>query len=243
MGYSIINLLKSFKSFDLKSLEAANLLERKDFKYCFSINILEEILNEMLAFYEILQINEERCFTYETEYYDTENFDFFIDHHNGKGNRVKARMRHYVQSEMTFVEQKNKNNKAVTTKFRDRIEDKNADLKETWEEKLNLILDKKCSVIYDRITFLNIEKNEKITLDFNLQFKNENEIKSFKNICIAEIKCKALQNSTFKYFMSKRHIHAFGLSKYCMAITQLYPQIKHNNFKPILYKILKTNSI
>jgi len=235
-------LLRNFKSFDLKTLDAANLLERKDFKYCFSEKILEGILQEMLEQYDILEVNGERSFTYETEYYDTENFAFFSDHHNGKGNRVKARMRHYVQSEMSFAEQKSKNNKAVTTKNRIRLHSKETDLADTWDQALNLSLEKKCTIIYDRLTFLNKARNEKITLDFNLHFTNQARNASLDKLCIAEIKCKALQNSFFKSIMSARHIPSIGLSKYCMAITQLYPEIKHNNFKPVLYHIHKTIS-
>ena len=55
---------------------------------------------------------------YKSLYYDTEDWKFYLDHHNGRVNRNKIRFREYVGSKLTFLEIKLKNNKGKTIKKR-----------------------------------------------------------------------------------------------------------------------------
>ena len=34
--------------------------------------------------------------------------------------------------------------------------------------------------------------------------------------------------------LRQHHVRATGFSKYCVGISLIYPQVKHNNFKPKL---------
>lgn len=239
MNNVLTEILSQFSAFDLKELDAANLLERRDFKFCFHENKLPFIFENIKADYDILKIGDDVSFEYITNYYDTPNFKFYFNHHNEFGNRLKTRSRCYVQANMHFAEIKSKNNRSVTDKERKKINDIDEEAEQYLEEKVSEHLEMKCMVYYRRFTFLNKNRIEKITLDTDLKFTINSVAKSFDGLCIAEVKCKNAQNSPFQNLMKQNYIYQSGLSKYCMAITQLYPDLKQNNFKPKLLQIHK----
>ena len=70
-----------------------------------------ELQNE----YQVLEIKHRRLMHYASVYFDTPAFTFYFDHHNGKIRRTKIRQRKYVDSELTFLEIKQKNGKGETT--------------------------------------------------------------------------------------------------------------------------------
>lgn len=47
------------------------------------------------------------------------------------------------------------------------------------------------------------------------------------------------QNTPFVRLLKERHIRQGGMSKYCMAVSKLIPEIKSNNFKPKLLTVDK----
>jgi hypothetical protein len=53
---------------------------------------------------------------YLTLYFDTESFDNYIAHHNGKRPRFKIRMRKYVSSGFSFLEVKEKDNRTARSR-------------------------------------------------------------------------------------------------------------------------------
>lgn len=239
MDNVITEILSQFSTLDLKELDAVNLLERRDFKFCFHENKLPFFLENMLADYEILKIGKDVSFEYVTKYFDTPDFKFYFNHHNEFGNRLKTRSRYYVQTNMHFAEIKSKNNRSITIKERKKISDTDGEAEQYLEENINKNLELKCMVYFRRFTFLNKNRIEKITLDTDLKFTISSVTKSFDGLCIAEVKCKNAQNSPFQNLMKQNYIYQSGLSKYCMAITQLYPDLKQNNFKPTLLQIHK----
>src|SRR5690606_1683254 len=58
--------------------------------------------------YRILEIKGTRIPSYESLYFDDLNFSFYNDHHNGRTNRFKVRIRKYVESNLFFLEVKHK---------------------------------------------------------------------------------------------------------------------------------------
>jgi hypothetical protein len=99
--------------------------------------------------------------------------------------------------------------------------------------------------VYRRITLVNLELEERLTLDINLQFNWKEEVKKFDDLVIAEIKQeKVNRNSPFFSVMKNMGIRPYRLSKYCIGTIELYSQkkIKYNRFKEKLLKLKKINN-
>lgn len=224
-------ILNSFNSFELSTLEVANLLDRMDKKYVLNEQYLPDLFNEMKNNYDILKIGDRLCFEYKTDYYDTADFKFYLLHHAGKTSRVKARVRSYLNDNVNFAEVKHKNNKGLTSKVRYEIDLDSMNPKNVLEDDVNIHLVKKCVIYYNRYTFLDKSRQEKVTIDTNLKFENKEKTVSLDKLCIVELKTNSLYESSLREIMSKLKINSTSISKYCTAINYLYPEVKNNNFK------------
>ncbi len=240
------HILNAFAPITLKEMDSVKLMDRTDTKFVFKYDQLPEFLNQLQNDYKILDVNGNKISRYESLYFDTKAFDLYHSHHRGKPSRFKVRFRKYVESDLNFFEVKFKTNKGRTIK--DRVKQKEIDgfIKEKAEELLNHKtplksdnLEAKIWVNYSRITFVNKNSPERVTIDLNLTFKNKEQNKTIENIVIAEVKQDKAVSSPFLKLMKKYHIRQGAISKYCFGIIHLFEKIKHNNFKPKLILIKK----
>ena len=98
---------------------------------------------------------------------------------------------------------------------------------------------------FNRITLINNIDEERLTLDFNLQFNWEEADHKFDNLVIAELKqSKLTRNSPFFQLMKINYIRPYRLSKYCIGAIELYKEknIKYNRFKEKLLKLKSINA-
>ena len=114
----ISKITASFSPIKLAEMDNVKLMSRSDTKFAFKFSKLPELLNQMMPFYKILEINGKFIHDYKSLYFDTDDRKFYLDHHNGRVNRNKVRFREYVGSDLTFLEIKRKNNKGKTIKKR-----------------------------------------------------------------------------------------------------------------------------
>ena len=239
--------MSSFESVSLKEIECLKLLDRIDIKFLFNDVQLPAILKACKSNYKILEINGERIATYKTLYFDTHNFAFYHQHHNGKLNRGKVRYRTYSESDLGFLEVKIKKNTGRTIKSRVQVDSEPnfKSLESSLLSQQHVFLDKldlipKIWIHYNRITLVNTSNSEKLTLDLNLQFTStSNADVKINYLVIAEVKQHQKKNSPFISLMKAKHIPKNSFSKYCFGVTQLFPQIKKNNFKQKLLTIQK----
>jgi hypothetical protein len=240
------DILNNFAPITLKEMDGVKLMDRTDTKYVFKLDNLQGFLDEIMNDYKILDVNGNRISRYESLYFDTLNFDLYHSHHRGKPNRYKIRCRKYVESELNFFEVKFKNNKGRTIK--DRVKQKAIDgfIKDNAEVLLNektpllaVHLEAKLWVNYSRITLVNKNSPERVTIDINLHFKNSEHDKTIDNLVIAEVKQDKIVSSAFIRLMKRHHIREGSISKYCFGVISLYEKIKHNNFKPNLILLKK----
>jgi hypothetical protein len=101
-------------------------------------------------------------------------------------------------------------------------------------------LEAKLWVNYSRITLVNKNSPERVTIDLDLTFKNKEQNQLIQNLVIAEVKQDKAVTSTFIKLMKKHHIREGSISKYCFGVISLFEKIKHNNFKS---KIIALNKI
>lgn len=243
-------ILAEFSPITLKEMDNVKLMDRTDTKYVFTFQQLPLFLEQLKNDYRILAVEGNRISRYESLYFDTKNFDLYHCHHRRKPSRFKIRFRKYVESNLHFFEVKFKNNKGRTIKSRVKQKGIDGSIKDAAELLLNdktplesSNLEPKIWVNYSRITFVNKFSPERVTIDIELTFKNNEQSKIIHNLVIAEVKQDKALSSAFVKLMKKYHVREGSISKYCYGVISLFGKIKHNNFKPnlnLLKKIINT---
>jgi hypothetical protein len=243
----IIEALSHLKAITLEEMNAVALMKRLDTKFILSVDRLSELLTRVKDDYALLTINGENIFDYRTTYYDTEELETYTDHLRGKSIRHKVRIREYINTQVSYFEIKKKQNSGVTDKVRIQTEVINPELESTQTEFFNDHIDgsegeeysKVLTNTFNRITLANPEDKERVTIDFNLGFKDEVKTQSFANLCIVEIKQPRINRFTPIFRQLKlMGIRPLRISKYCLGVTTLQ-EVKSNLFKPKLRTINK----
>ena len=107
---SINNALQAFSKISLEEMNGVKLMDRVESKFILSAKQLPEILNQIKNDYRVVSILGNLTPSYKTVYFDTDSFYFYHEHHRGRKNRYKVRFRNYVESNLTFLEVKHKQN-------------------------------------------------------------------------------------------------------------------------------------
>ncbi len=242
----VADILKQFELIDLAGLERVKLTTRTDTKFAFSADRLPEILKHLGANYKVLSIRGKTEFLYKTIYYDTPDHKMYLMHHNGNLTRHKIRQRTYLENNETFLEIKSKNNKGQTLKNRIKVDLINDALSESEN---NFIasqtpynassLKPMVNINYKRITLVNTGAGEKITIDTDLGFLNNEQRAELAGTAILEVKQTMKAKTHIFSVLKEQGIKPVAISKYCMGVNFLYPQIKKNNFKKKLITLNK----
>lgn len=247
---AITAVVKEFAPITLAEMDSVKLMNRIDTKYVVAARRLPEILKEVQDKYRILEIDKQRELEYRTTYYDTPEYDMYTAHQNGKLNRFKIRTREYVVSKIHFLEVKFKNNKGRTLK--ERVKRVDGDL-EFHENETDFLSDSAPFTVDDltpklwnrftRLTLVHRTAQERLTIDFDLSFKNEDEASvEVPQLSIIEVKQdKYTADSDIIMVLRKHHINEMRVSKYCIGTAMLNPWIKRNRFKEKLLAIDKLN--
>jgi hypothetical protein len=234
----ISKITASFSHIKLAEMDNVKLMSRSDTKFAFKFSKLPELLNQMMPFYKVLEINGKFIHDYKSLYFDTDDRKFYLDHHNGRVNRNKVRFREYVGSDLTFLEIKRKNNKGKTIKKRMKVDSINDNLSVKQKEYIysiigsNIILNSKQWINFSRITFVHKVHKERLTIDINLNFKEKDRRGDLNQIAIGEVKQERMSRlSDFMRIAKELHILPIRISKYCMSTLELNPELKQNRFK------------
>jgi hypothetical protein len=238
--------LDEYNAVTLPQLDSLCLMNRQDNKFVYSVNKLPDVLKEASKYYKILEINNHRSFYYVSKYLDTPELRFYHDHHNGRANRYKIRLRTYEINQLSFLEIKHKTNKGNTEKSRIKVQ--SADFidntgKAFISKHIKLPVDTLDFVsvnCFERITLASFETRERITIDFNLSFTQNKKSLNFPKLCITEIKReRSSARSPINDIMKKIKGVNTSMSKYCIGTAFLNNKVKQNSFKP--KKILINN--
>ena len=243
---AINNILSSFEPISLNQMDEVKLMNRTDTKFIFEYSLLEKVMEEIKAFYYVLDIDGIRLNAYRSLYFDTEGFKFYFEHHNGKKNRNKVRYREYIDSGLCFLEVKKKDNKGKTIKKRTKVVNIIDSLTEEGNSFVHQIIGTDDALVpkhwnkFSRITLVNKHIKERLTIDLGVTFEAEERLSKLDNLIIAEVKQEKVNyTSAFMRVIKKHGVRPFRISKYCMATASLFPNLKNNNFKPKFLKINK----
>ncbi|MEI6310767.1 MAG: polyphosphate polymerase domain-containing protein [Bacteroidota bacterium] len=245
LATDIENKLNEFVKIDLKELDQVKLLNRIDSKYIIHISQFVELLEELKPYYKVLKIEDKMIHTYESLYFDTDDFTLYNYHHNGKADRFKTRYRKYVDSGLCYFEVKYKDKANRTDKKRVKkediilaLDDRDKSIIEHNQVDVSA-LKPQVWIYFKRITLANNNMKERLTLDIDISFKRHEQSQAFPHLVIIEIKQdKSSSSSDILSALKKRHLEEIGFSKYATAIA-LMENVKSNNFKPNFIKLKK----
>ena len=238
-------------------MESVKLMNRIDTKYAVPMSVLPAILEAAQADYYVQEIDGKRIATYDTMYYDTDTLDMYVRHHDRQLVRQKIRIRQYVDSDLTFLEIKRKNNKGRTKKKRITVPSFELQAntfgeskRETWSVEDFIAaksryqwseLSPHLSTKFHRITLVNKAKTERLTIDMDLVWDNvlTGESKTFPELVIIELKRDGNVPSPMNKIMLDQRIHPLKISKYCIGTALTTPGLKKNRFKDKIRRIEK----
>ncbi len=247
----IKEVLVTFRPVGLDDMGNTRLMNRVDTKYLVSIKKVPAILTEMDGAYRVLDIQNNRIFSYYTTYLDTDDFLFYNQHVTGRLGRNKVRYRKYQTTGLTYLEVKRKTNKNRTIKWRiEHNPDPGNECDTTACEFINEYLPQNRLELkpvlissFNRITLVGSEINERITIDRDLTYIDlDGNRMSFPFFTIIEHKRERFANgSPITKILKANQIHPTGFSKYCFGTALMNENIPRKNMlKP---KFLLINKI
>ncbi len=241
--------LNSFETVGLQSVNKVAAQFRFDTKFLLSNDALHPLLNFFNKTFSILEIAGQRKHFYDTVYFDTPDFKLYHDHHNGKTNRMKVRIRKYATTGEIFFEVKHKLKGFQTGKLR---LPRQKMMFEISNEEWNAIksrdknihgLEKKLTTTFNRITLSNNAAEERITIDTDICFNNFSSEKLLPGVAIVEVKhTQPHISETVRNAMKLSGAQESSFSKYAIGVALLEKNIKKNLFKPTLLQLQKTSN-
>lgn len=227
---------------DLATQDAVALMDRMDTKYVLPEALAADCLARLTDSYTVLEMDGRRRFVYENLYFDNDALDLYRAHHNTQLNRYKVRQRRYVDADRLFMEIKLKNNRKRTIKRRLEIEPCNRGARDgVIDDFLQRCLPfspeglgPAIFVTYQRMTLLNHEHTERVTVDTDLRFHSlrNGRVATLPGVCVIEAKTdRKASGSAVGAALKVAGVRPLRLSKYCTGVA-LTETIKRNTFKP-----------
>ena len=230
-------------------MEAVKLMNRIDTKYAIPLHLLPDMLGLAKDDYFVQEIDGKRIATYDTMYYDTADLEMYLRHHDRQLVRQKIRVRQYVDSDLTFLEIKKKNNKGRTKKKRivipvPTLENAPAEVSDFIAQKSNYTISEISTALrtqFSRITLVNKQKTERLTIDLQLTWTNERngQQTTIPQLVIVELKRDGNCPSPMLGIMNRLRVKPLKISKYCIGTALTDEHVKQNRFKSKIRKIYK----
>lgn len=230
----------------LADMDGVSLMNRVDTKYVFSQHDLAAILSAIAPDYRVLEVEALRRTKYTSLYFDTPGRDCFRDHHNGKSQRFKFRMRRYASSGVSFFEVKQKTNRGRTIKRRLPIDRIHPTLTPDTHGLVTdcvgapVALTAQLWTEFSRITLVARDAAERVTIDADLSFTAGPRRESLPGVVVAEVKQERdCRDSAIRRRLRGRGVRPLRVSKYCLGATLLTPTLKSNLFRAKLKTLRK----
>lgn len=256
MTYEQLNTLpvwQNMPTITLDEMSAIKLMNRVDTKYVMSEEKCMQLLERAVGDYSVQVIDDVRACRYSTLYYDTPEWEMYTVHHNRRLTRQKIRTRTYVETDVTFIEVKNKTNTGRTKKKRIKLPEEYFYNVTAHDEALAFLKERAAyapesispslTTQFTRITLVNHAHTERLTIDLNLAFCNMREEGAkptgIEHLVIVELKQDGLCYSPMKQILLDLRVKKFKVSKYCLGMALSNDKIKRNRFKDKIRKIRK----
>lgn len=236
----------------LAEMDSIKLMNRVDSKYVTTEAMLEKILERAAAEgYRALVTETGKMCPYNTLYFDTPSLAMYVAHQNGVLRRRKVRTRTYLSSGETFLEVKRKDNHGRTKKKRMVIPEASMADFSAVPEAPEFLVKKSGYEVSDlrprlytrfwRITLVNPDMTERLTIDTHLSFENVfySTTAGLNDAVIIELKQDGRCASPMRNILLDLRVHPMRVSKYCIGTALTDPQAKKSRFKLKVRKIEK----
>jgi len=255
LSHTVDNALGEFVTHSLTDIDKLKLMDRVDSKFVVPAELLPFLLQESQRQYSLLSIDGVERSHYSNVYFDTDGFNYYLMHHNGKLNRVKVRHRHYVDTATAFIELKFKSNKGRTLKKRIQADlDADIAIAEHREFLASHGISQDCQLrpsqisAYQRICLASQSLGERITIDTNPSFiaPDSGVQVVLDDAIIIEIKQRRIdRQSPFYRLVRSLGLRPQSFSKYCVGVSlTMQDRIKTNRFQRDIRKVAKfSNSL
>lgn len=240
---TIAEILSSMPFVTLSQMDSVKLMNRVDKKFVTSLSTLVNVLYDAVKTgYKVLDVGGTRWTSYDSIYFDTSSLVMFTDHRSGRANRRKVRMRKYLDSSDCFLEVKRKNNKGRTKKKRKEISAQDFELMNIPSSLTDFLFERSgyaaqilhpcLSTRFKRITLVDENMSERLTIDTFLHFKNfdTSSEAAMEDCVIIELKQDGRAESKMRNILLSNRVRAVRFSKYCMGTVLTNPNIAAGRF-------------
>lgn len=247
---NIRSLVEQLPPITLDEMKSIRLMKRTDTKFVTNIDTLARLLQMCQGHYYAQRVNDDPISPYTTLYFDdSARHEMFHRHQAGHRPRMKVRARTYINGGVSFLEIKKKDNHGKTRKKRIQVPSIEAVMDDRFgedflTEQTGYTWNDICPTVrnfFNRITLVNFEKTERLTIDFDLRFFNyETQLEeTMGEAVIIELKRDGRVPSPILPLLRELRIHQNGFSKYCIGTVVTNPNVRVNNFKMKLHDIRK----
>lgn len=231
--------------------EKAAMMSRIDNKYVVQANALRQLVPALSEGFDILDIKDQRAFTYDTRYFDDAHHSAYFEHHQGMRKGFKVRARRYVDAGLCFLEVKVKGQRGMTEKHRmpydvrdlsDLTPKARAFAQTTYttqyDKTFGYHLRPSLDIMYQRITLVAKTGGERMTIDTDLRFTANGETKcAGRSVFIVETKSANGRGAADILLRGAGERPARRCSKYCVGLAAMGLVTRYNQFLPTLRKL------
>lgn len=244
-AHEIATVTAPFEHISLDALnQHASLQTRADNKYFVPWSTYVSFMQTLRRSYLMLEIAGRRVFTYDTQYFDSQELMSYWGHVQGRRKRFKCRSRHYVDSGLYFFELKLKGGRGETIKH------KMVYTEREWPEVspaaaafLHDLLHKAYGfdvtppmlptlrTKYQRITLTAPDAEERVTCDLNLAVGANGQWQGglARDYVLIETKSERGRGQTDQLLWRLGARPTSG-SKYCLGMSLIQPELRSNPF-------------
>jgi hypothetical protein len=242
----IATITAQFEPVSLEELnQRAALQTRADNKYFLPWSVFVDFAAALRSAYVVLDIDGQRTFTYDTQYFDTASLTCYWAHVQGRRKRFKCRSRQYVDSGLCVFELKLKGGRGETVKYKMAYSEAEC---EAVTPAASSFLQQQISTAYgltfiqpmlptlrtqyQRITLTAEASMERVTCDLNLAFAVDQcwQGQMAPGYVLVETKSARGRGRADQLLWQLGARPATG-SKYCLGLSLLRPDLRNNPFQ------------
>ena len=223
--------------------DLAELQTRVDRKYFVPADVFRRLIAELGDEMKVLHIDGRRSFGYESVYFDTPQLTTFKAHVQRRRQRFKARTRTYLDSGLCMFEVKLVGARGETVKERvkhpadqrnvltqDALRHLHTCLRQQYGHGLPAGMAAMLTTTYRRTTFVSRTGEVRLTCDVGLLCRNgRNQVRDTGTHVLVESKT-AGQDGGPDEMLRTLGIREASISKYCVGIAALHPELPSNNW-------------
>lgn len=218
--------------------EQASLQTRVDRKYLVPRDVIARVVHELSGNLNALEMSDRRFFRYQSVYFDTDDYQCFRSHVQGRRRRFKVRTRAYLDSGECQLEVKMEGGRSETVKSRLPYHpDEAFTLSTAGRAYIDDIVNDADAVRrlrpvlmshYRRATLIDLQAQTRLTCDIELEWLTSKQHSGTPTSdVLVETKTLGPLGDADKLLRTYGH-RPVSISKYCIGVAMLNPEMNSN---------------